>query len=152
MTEVDPNTIHRVSHEIKRRRLQVLRVEDLTPRMRRITVRLWDDAEVDGVGCVPDQDLGFFLGGPPVHRLILPEAGEPGGLGPGGLVELAVDLDRRLQPGNLCCRRPLPLDSDARERILYQQQECEHNDWIDEVARGNRPKNSAPGKYGQSAR
>ncbi|MCP1457735.1 MULTISPECIES: siderophore-interacting protein [Pseudomonas] len=38
MTEVDPNTIHRVSHEIKRRRLQVLRVEDLTPRMRRITV------------------------------------------------------------------------------------------------------------------
>lgn len=32
------NTIHRVSHEIKRRRLQVLRVEDLTPRMRRITV------------------------------------------------------------------------------------------------------------------
>ncbi|AEV64688.1 siderophore-interacting protein [Pseudomonas ogarae] len=38
MTEVDPNTIHRVTHEIKRRRLQVLRVEDLTPRMRRITV------------------------------------------------------------------------------------------------------------------
>ncbi|SED72803.1 siderophore-interacting protein [Pseudomonas kilonensis] len=38
MTEVDPNTIHRVSHEIKRRRLQVLRVQDLTPRMRRITV------------------------------------------------------------------------------------------------------------------
>ena len=38
MTGVDPNTIHRVSHEIKRRRLQVLRVVDLTPRMRRITV------------------------------------------------------------------------------------------------------------------
>ncbi|WLG94839.1 siderophore-interacting protein [Pseudomonas sp. FP198] len=38
MTEVDPDTIHRVSHEIKRRRLQVLRVQDLTPRMRRITV------------------------------------------------------------------------------------------------------------------
>lgn len=38
MTEHDPNTIHRVSHEIKRRRLQVLRVVDLTPRMRRITV------------------------------------------------------------------------------------------------------------------
>ncbi|MDO7899589.1 siderophore-interacting protein [Pseudomonas citrulli] len=38
MTEVDPNTIHRVNHEIKRRRLQVLRVVDLTPRMRRITV------------------------------------------------------------------------------------------------------------------
>ncbi|EJL03892.1 MULTISPECIES: siderophore-interacting protein [Pseudomonas] len=38
MTDVDPNTIHRVNHEIKRRRLQVLRVQDLTPRMRRITV------------------------------------------------------------------------------------------------------------------
>lgn len=38
MTDIDPNTIHRVSHEIKRRRLQVLRVVDLTPRMRRITV------------------------------------------------------------------------------------------------------------------
>ncbi|MEX0162424.1 siderophore-interacting protein [Pseudomonas brassicacearum] len=38
MTEVDPNAIHRVTHEIKRRSLQVLRVQDLTPRMRRITV------------------------------------------------------------------------------------------------------------------
>ncbi|BBP57558.1 siderophore-interacting protein [Pseudomonas sp. St316] len=38
MTEVDPNTIHRVTHEIKRRRLQVLRVQDLTPRMRRVTL------------------------------------------------------------------------------------------------------------------
>ncbi|MGN8275203.1 siderophore-interacting protein [Pseudomonas sp. SMN5] len=38
MTEIDPNTIHRVNHPIKRRRLQVLRVIDLTPRMRRITV------------------------------------------------------------------------------------------------------------------
>lgn len=38
MTAVDTQTIHRVMHEIKRRRLQVLRVVDLTPRMRRITV------------------------------------------------------------------------------------------------------------------
>ncbi len=30
--------IHRVSHEIKRRRLDVLRVVDITPRMRRITL------------------------------------------------------------------------------------------------------------------
>lgn len=37
MTEVI-QTIHRVMHEIKRRRLQVLRVVDLTPRMRRITL------------------------------------------------------------------------------------------------------------------
>ncbi|MHC8304436.1 siderophore-interacting protein [Pseudomonas sp. PB3P13] len=38
MTEVIEHTIHRVMHEIKRRRLQVLRVVDLTPRMRRITL------------------------------------------------------------------------------------------------------------------
>jgi NADPH-dependent ferric siderophore reductase len=31
-------TIHRVSHDIKRRQLEVLRVIDLTPRMRRITL------------------------------------------------------------------------------------------------------------------
>ncbi|SEN14806.1 NADPH-dependent ferric siderophore reductase, contains FAD-binding and SIP domains [Pseudomonas sp. ok272] len=30
--------IHRISHDIKRRRLEVLRVTDLTPRMRRITL------------------------------------------------------------------------------------------------------------------
>ncbi|WP_085629418.1 siderophore-interacting protein [Pseudomonas sp. R16(2017)] len=38
MTEVTAPAIHRVMHEIKRRRLQVLRVVDLTPRMRRITL------------------------------------------------------------------------------------------------------------------
>lgn len=34
----NPHGIQRVMHEIKRRRLEVLRVTDLTPRMRRITV------------------------------------------------------------------------------------------------------------------
>ncbi|WP_085580122.1 MULTISPECIES: siderophore-interacting protein [unclassified Pseudomonas] len=38
MTEVTAPAIHRVMHEIKRRHLQVLRVVDLTPRMRRITL------------------------------------------------------------------------------------------------------------------
>jgi NADPH-dependent ferric siderophore reductase len=33
-----PQSIHRVSHEIKRRKLQVLRVTDITPKMRRITL------------------------------------------------------------------------------------------------------------------
>ena len=32
------DTIHRVNHEIRQRRLEVLRVTDLTPRMRRITL------------------------------------------------------------------------------------------------------------------
>jgi len=31
-------SIHRVSHEIKRRKLQVLRITDITPRMRRVTL------------------------------------------------------------------------------------------------------------------
>jgi NADPH-dependent ferric siderophore reductase len=33
-----PTAIHRVNHEIKRRKLQVLRVTDITPKMRRITL------------------------------------------------------------------------------------------------------------------
>ncbi|KAA8560892.1 NADPH-dependent ferric-chelate reductase [Pseudomonas extremaustralis] len=35
---MNTHVIHRVTHEIKRRRLDVLRVVDITPRMRRITV------------------------------------------------------------------------------------------------------------------
>lgn len=38
MNSDNPYGIHRVMHEIKRRRLQVLRVEQLTPGMRRITL------------------------------------------------------------------------------------------------------------------
>lgn len=38
MTAVDTQTIHRVMHDIKRRKLEVLRIVDLTPRMRRITL------------------------------------------------------------------------------------------------------------------
>ena len=38
MNAANPQTIHRVMHEIKRRKLEVLRVVDLTPRMRRITL------------------------------------------------------------------------------------------------------------------
>lgn len=38
MNATDTQTIHRVTHEIKRRKLEVLCVVDLTPRMRRITV------------------------------------------------------------------------------------------------------------------
>ena len=38
MNTADTRIIHRVTHEIKRRKLEVLRVVDLTPRMRRITL------------------------------------------------------------------------------------------------------------------
>ena len=38
MNAANPQTSHRVMHEIKRRKLEVLRVVELTPRMRRITL------------------------------------------------------------------------------------------------------------------
>jgi NADPH-dependent ferric siderophore reductase len=36
--DTQPQGIHRVSHEIKRRKLEVIRVVDVTPRMRRVTL------------------------------------------------------------------------------------------------------------------
>jgi len=48
------------------------------------------DPEPDGVGCVPDADLGGLLGRPAVHRLILREAGQDRRLGPDVLVQPAV--------------------------------------------------------------
>ena len=85
-----------------------------------------DDAEVNRVRRVPDQHLGPLLRGPAVHRLVLPEAGEPGGLGPDRLVEHAVDPDRRLQPGDLGGGRALPLDDGTGYGGLEQQQQREH--------------------------
>ena len=54
------------------------------------------DAEVDGVGGVPDAHLGGVGRGPAVDRLVEREAVEDGGAGPGGFVEAAVDDDGRL--------------------------------------------------------
>ena len=47
------DTIHRVNHEIRQRRLQVLRVTDLTPRMRRITLK---GAELEGFTSLGSDD------------------------------------------------------------------------------------------------
>lgn len=47
------DTIHRVNHEIRQRRLQVLRVTDLTPRMRRITL---GGAELQGFTSLGSDD------------------------------------------------------------------------------------------------
>ena len=90
------------------------------------TAVVGDDAEVDRVRRVPHQDLGLLLGGPAVHRLVLPEAGEPGGLGPGGLVEHAVDLHGGFEPRHLRGGRALPLDDGAGNGGLDQQQQREH--------------------------
>ncbi|KHL73771.1 FAD-binding protein [Pseudomonas putida] len=47
------DTIHRVNHEIRQRRLRVLRVTDLTPRMRRITLT---GAELEGFTSLGSDD------------------------------------------------------------------------------------------------
>ncbi|MGJ7547789.1 siderophore-interacting protein [Pseudomonas alloputida] len=47
------DSIHRVNHEIRQRRLQVLRVTDLTPRMRRITL---GGAELQGFTSLGSDD------------------------------------------------------------------------------------------------
>ncbi|MBO9548776.1 siderophore-interacting protein [Pseudomonas sp.] len=47
------DTIHRVNHEIRQRRLQVLRVTELTPRMRRITL---GGAELQGFTSLGSDD------------------------------------------------------------------------------------------------
>jgi len=53
MTDSPNLSIHRVNHEIKRRRLEVLRVAELTPRMRRITL---GGAELQGFISVGSDD------------------------------------------------------------------------------------------------
>ncbi|CAM3739234.1 NADPH-dependent ferric-chelate reductase [compost metagenome] len=53
MTVSENATIHRVNHEIKHRRLNVLRVTDLTPRMRRITL---GGPELQGFASVGSDD------------------------------------------------------------------------------------------------
>ncbi|WP_210014232.1 siderophore-interacting protein [Pseudomonas palmensis] len=53
MTDSPNLSIHRVNHEIKRRSLQVLRVTELTPRMRRITL---GGAELQGFLSVGSDD------------------------------------------------------------------------------------------------
>lgn len=80
MKAENPQGIHRVMHEIKRRRLEVLRVIDLTPRMRRITVggpelagflsQGSDDHIKLLFASTPEQQAalqGMVLGGPPVE-------------------------------------------------------------------------------------
>ncbi|MDD2048573.1 siderophore-interacting protein [Pseudomonas putida] len=53
MSASENNAIHRVNHEIKHRRLDVLRVTDLTPRMRRITL---GGAQLQGFTSVGSDD------------------------------------------------------------------------------------------------
>ena len=59
------------------------------------------DAEENRGGRVPDEHRGLVLRGPAVGRRVLGEAGEARGLLPDRLVEMAVHLDRRLEPGDV---------------------------------------------------
>ncbi len=72
------DTIHRVNHEIRRRRLEVLRVTDLTPRMRRITV---GGPELQGFTSLgTDDHIKLLFAETPEQQ----EALEAGGLGRDG--------------------------------------------------------------------
>src|SRR5919108_844728 len=84
-----------------------------------------DDAEVNRLWRVPDQDFGLLLGWPTIDRLILPESSKPGGPGPDRLIQLAVYLDSGLETGDLRGRGAFPLHDGAGEWILHEQQERE---------------------------
>lgn len=76
-----PIAIHRVSHEIKRRKLQVLRVTDITPKMRRITLHGPDLEGFISLGA--DDHVKLFFPTTPqeaqaLESLTLPAAAEDG--------------------------------------------------------------------------
>lgn len=68
MNTANPQTIHRVMHEIKRRKLEVLRVIDLTPRMRRITVGGPELAGFISLGS--DDHVKLFSRRPPKNKAL----------------------------------------------------------------------------------
>lgn len=78
MSVNESNAIHRVSHEIKRRRLEVLRVTDLTPRMRRITL---GGAELEGfISLGSDDHIKLMFASTPQEQAALdnPDANSEG--------------------------------------------------------------------------
>lgn len=69
MTSANNHGIHRVMHEIKRRRLDVLRVTDITPRMRRITL---GGAELAGfISLGSDDHIKLFFARTPEEKAAL---------------------------------------------------------------------------------
>lgn len=69
MTATNTQGIHRVMHEIKRRRLDVLRVTDITPRMRRITL---GGPELAGfVSLGSDDHIKLFFAQTPEQQAVL---------------------------------------------------------------------------------
>ncbi len=69
MTQPNAAAIHRVMHEIKRRRLQVLRVTDLTPLMRRITLGGPELAGFISLGA--DDHIKLFFAQTPEQQAVL---------------------------------------------------------------------------------
>ncbi|CAM3853097.1 NADPH-dependent ferric-chelate reductase [Pseudomonas reidholzensis] len=76
------DTIHRVNHEIKQRRLQVVRVTELTPRMRRITL---GGPELEGfVSLGSDDHIKLLFGVTPQQQAAIDarNLGRDGGVRP----------------------------------------------------------------------
>jgi hypothetical protein len=107
--------------------VDVVPIRDGCADSRRVSI-VGNDAEVNSLRRIPDEDLGFFLRATAIHRLILPEAREPSSLRPDRFIELPVDLNGGLETGNLRGGRALPLDNSAKvwAGALKQQEKREH--------------------------
>ena len=90
-----PQSIHRVSHEIKRRKLQVLRVTDLTPRMRRVTLH---GPELTGfISLGTDDHVKLLFATTPEEQAVL-EDFTPGGNSEGPRPAMRDYTPRRYDP------------------------------------------------------
>lgn len=88
-------SIHRVSHEIKRRQLVVLRVTDLTPRMRRVTLH---GPELDGfISLGTDDHVKLLFATTPEEQAAL-EGFTPGGSSEGPRPVMRDYTPRRYDP------------------------------------------------------
>jgi len=88
-------SIHRVSHEIKRRKLNVLRVTDLTPRMRRVTLHGPDLAGFISLGT--DDHVKLLFATTPEEQAAL-ENFTPGGNADGPRPVMRDYTPRRYDP------------------------------------------------------
>ena len=91
-----PTEIHRVSHEIKRRKLQVMRVTDITPKMRRITLHGPDLEGFNSLGA--DDHVKLFFPTTPQEAQALESLALPGAEGDGPRPPMRDYTPRRYDP------------------------------------------------------
>ncbi|MDB6048897.1 MAG: yqjH [Pseudomonas sp.] len=93
--DIQPQAIHRVSHEIKRRKLEVIRVIDVTPRMRRVTL---SGPQLEGfVSLGTDDHVKLIFAQTPEEQALL-ETFVPGALADGPRPAMRDYTPRRYDP------------------------------------------------------